>query len=70
MAEDPDIVSLFPTIQFFALPFGTGNDLSRSLGWGSNVKHYNIRVEELIEKILMAKEDKLALWHLKVQSEV
>ena len=49
------------------LPYGTGNDLAQTLGWGfspkySWAKHINLLAKELLE----AQEEHLNLWDISV----
>lgn len=53
-------------MQFAILPLGTGNDLSRSLGWGSGCSG-DVDVNEILEQIEQASTTRLDRWKINIK---
>ena len=51
------------------LPFGTGNDTAQVFGWGNSPEDESWLVDltTLMEDIVFAKNDQLALWNVRVE---
>lgn len=58
------------TIIFTPLPFGTGNDLSRSLGWGKSEGKWAANLTTLVTALVKGEEDRLAIWQVDANAEV
>ncbi|XP_022249385.1 diacylglycerol kinase epsilon-like [Limulus polyphemus] len=61
-------LKLFPQPQVCILPLGTGNDLSRVLGWGDGYSG-NIDVKNILDQIASSTCVKLDRWKVKLSSE-
>ncbi|XP_064627628.1 diacylglycerol kinase epsilon-like [Lineus longissimus] len=61
-----DKLGLNPAPYVSILPLGTGNDLSRVLQWGEGYVHGEIDVEQILDKLEMAKHVKLDRWKVEV----
>ncbi|XP_066588892.1 diacylglycerol kinase epsilon isoform X2 [Prorops nasuta] len=59
-------LNLKPVPSVAILPLGTGNDLSRVLGWGK-MHDSNLNPEEILHKILMAKKVNLDRWMVSIK---
>jgi hypothetical protein len=70
LSKDPVINANLGSLIFVPLPYGTGNDLSRSMGWGGTEGKWASSLESLVTAIIFSNEDKLALWNLDIFSEV
>ena len=68
ITKDPYIADNLGNLTFAPMPFGTGNDLSRSLGWGIYDKRYAKSLEVLVGYLMKAKEDRLALWQADIHA--
>ena len=54
-------------IYFIPLPYGTGNDLSVSLGWGPTEGEWGVSLEKLLITIIYkGKKDYVSLWDISV----
>lgn len=50
------------------LPFGTGNDLSRVLGWGPGMEASEVNATDILDAILDAEVVNVDRWSVRVQS--
>lgn len=54
-------------ITFVPLPYGTGNDLCNSLGWGKNEGPWGNSIEKLVLTLINeGKKDFISLWDVSV----
>ena len=53
---------------FAPLPFGTGNDISRTLGWGGKEGKLADDLEYMISSLINNERDNFALWEVEVQA--
>lgn len=68
--ENEIILQNMKSLIFVPLPYGTGNDLCRALGWGGKEGKWAKSLETMVNSIINAKEDKLALWSVDISAEV
>jgi len=69
LIEDPLIASNLGRLYFTAMPFGTGNDISRSLGWGSSEGRLAYDLNHLALSLIEGKREKFALWEVEEFAE-
>jgi diacylglycerol kinase family enzyme len=55
---------------FVPLPYGTGNDLSRALGWGGSEGMWAKSLETLVWTLLNREKDKLTIWEIEFDATV
>lgn len=55
-------------LTFVPLPYGTGNDLSRSLGWGAQEGSWGKSLEALVTALLKAKKEKFTVWDVNIHA--
>ena len=51
---------------FVPLPFGTGNDIGRTFGWGGKPGKWASCLKTLVTMLVHAEADRLALWDVTV----
>jgi len=51
------------------MPFGTGNDTGRSMGWGGNAGKLHKSLEYMVKSLIEGKREKFALWEVEFQAE-
>ena len=51
------------------LPYGTGNDLSRSLGWGNREGPWGRDLETLATALMNAKQEMFTVWDVNIYAE-
>lgn len=56
-------------LTFVPLPYGTGNDLSRSLGWGNALGPWGESLETLVAAIVKATPEKFTVWDVSIHAE-
>lgn len=59
-------------IAFVPLPFGTGNDISRTIGWGPSEEkgEWAASVQTLIEAVCSENYDRLTIWDVAINGQV
>ena len=53
---------------FAPLPYGTGNDLSRSLGWGYQEGSWGKSIETLVAALLCAEREQFTVWDIHIHA--
>jgi diacylglycerol kinase family enzyme len=56
------------SLTFVTLPYGTGNDLCRAMGWGGSEGAWANDLELLISLIVSGERDRLALWEVEINA--
>jgi diacylglycerol kinase family enzyme len=51
------------------MPFGTGNDIGRSLGWGRSEDRLSHDLQYLAESLVEGKREKFALWEVEFHAK-
>ena len=51
---------------FVPLPYGTGNDLSRSIGWGYREGPWAYNLQTLVHALLNADKDLFTVWDVNI----
>lgn len=49
---------------FVPLPYGTGNDLCRSIGWGGGVGSWGENLETLAHELVASKKEQFTVWEV------
>lgn len=68
-SAEPVVLSNLKDIIFVPLPYGTGNDLCRSLGWGAIEGKWAKNLSTLVKELMWAKEDRLAFWDIEMHAQ-
>lgn len=68
--SEPTIQSNLSSILFVPLPYGTGNDISRSLGWNGREGPWAKSLDTMVKALMDAKEDRLAFWNIEMHADV
>jgi diacylglycerol kinase family enzyme len=53
---------------FVPLPYGTGNDLSKSLGWGNREGGWGKNLETLVKALANSQKDQFTYWDVQMQA--
>ena len=69
MKDHPLIIENLQNLLFVPLPFGTGNDLGRSLGWGAKEGPWAKTLHTLANHIIEGEEDRLTVWEIQVKAD-
>jgi len=69
LRSEPHIASQVANLVFVPLPYGTGNDLSRSLGWGPREGKWAASLVTLARAIVKAPRDVLSVWDVKIEAK-
>lgn len=69
ISEDQEIAENIGKIVFVPLPYGTGNDLSRSLGWGFKEGPWGRDLETLSRYMVNAPQDMFTVWDVHVYAK-
>jgi diacylglycerol kinase family enzyme len=69
LIQSPLVEANLHMFAFAPLPFGTGNDLSRSTGWGPihGASPFLQNMDSLLKAVCSEKYDKLTLWDVNVE---
>ena len=67
--QEPLIASNIDNLVFVPLPYGTGNDLSRSLGWGNISGSWGKNLETLVSAIMNGQKDKFTVWDVSIYAK-
>jgi len=65
---DPVIEKGISRLVFAPLPYGTGNDLSRSLGWGNREGPWGKNLETLVTALLRAERELFTVWDIDIHA--
>ena len=68
IVKDTFIAENIEHLTFVPLPYGTGNDLSRSLGWGAQEGSWGKSLEALVTALLKAKKEKFTVWDVNIHA--
>ena len=68
MRHNKYIIDNLQRYLFVPLPFGTGNDLGRSLGWGAKEGPWAKSLLCLANHIIQGEQDKITLWNVKIKA--
>lgn len=66
---EPALSENLDKIYFTGLPFGTGNDTGRSLGWGNSEGKLAINLEYMVSSLIYGKREKFALWEAEFDAD-
>lgn len=68
IVKDELIAQNLSTICLVPLPYGTGNDLSRSLGWGHIEGAWGKNLETLVSALCSAPKDLFTCWDVSIHA--
>lgn len=67
--KDDVIAENLGKFRFTCLPFGTGNDIGRSLGWGGTEGRLARDLKYMVKRLVTGKREKFTLWEVEFQAE-
>jgi diacylglycerol kinase family enzyme len=65
---DPVVEKGISRLVFAPLSYGTGNDLSRSLGWGNTEGPWGKNIETLVTALLNAEREQFTVWDINIHA--
>ena len=64
IAADQMIKERLSEIEFTGLPYGTGNDTGRSMGWGADVNKKMQTLDHMVSMLVNGTREKFDLWEV------
>ncbi len=69
ISKDKYIAENMNHLIFVPLPYGTGNDISRSIGWGHREGSWARDLETLVTALLKADKDLFTIWDVNIYAK-
>ena len=69
ITEDKYVAENLNKIHFTPLPFGNGNDICISLGWGKKEGQLATDIGYLVKQLINGQPDRLALWECEMKAQ-
>lgn len=66
VTKEPLISQNMNNLIFVPLPYGTGNDLSRSIGWGFKEGPWGQDLQTLVQALIKADRDHFTVWDVNI----
>lgn len=69
LAQDTYLAANMKHLIFVPLPYGTGNDLSRSLGWTHREGPWAKSLETMVQALMSANREKFTVWDINIHAK-
>lgn len=69
ISKDTYIAENMNHLIFVPLPYGTGNDISRSVGWGHREGPWGRDLDSLVSSLMKAEKDCFTIWDVNIYAK-
>lgn len=69
ISKDSYIAENMNHLIFVPLPYGTGNDISRSVGWGHREGPWGRDLDSLVSSLMKAEKDYFTIWDVNIYAK-